>query len=267
MRFYDSDCKQLIYIRVKSTPSFWDAHWNFQTISRDTVGGSGSTLVRTITKMYINPKKGIILEGGCGRAQNVLSLVSSGFRCIGVDYASETVKKINGLFPELDIRQGDIQELPFGDNYFVGYWSIGVIEHFQDGYDKASTEMSRVLKPGGHLFLGFPYMSPLRRLKARLGLYPKWDQKKFGNVFYQYALEKNGVIKKFRKIGFKLEKTYMYSGIKGTKDEVPFLKPILQKIFDYTGRNFILKFIRYSLFALLAPFASHSVLLVLKKNA
>lgn len=267
MRYYDSDSKQLIYIRKHSTSTFWDEHWRSHTHSRDAVVESGSTLVRTITKMHINPKKGIILEGGCGRGQNVLSLVSAGFRCIGIDYASETVTKINRLFPELDIRQGDIQDIPFCDNYFVGYWSLGVIEHFQDGYEKASTEMLRVLKPRGHLFLGFPYMSPLRRLKASLGLYPKWSQKKFGNLFYQYALEKNGVVEKFMKIGFTLEKTYKYSGIKGTKDEVPFLKPVLQKIFDYTGRNLLLKFIRYSLFALLAPFASHSILLVFQKKA
>ena len=67
------------------------------------------------------------------------------------DSAEDVVKKINALVPELDIRQGDVFNLQEEDQSLDGYWSLGVIEHYFDGYDGISNEMKRVLKKDGVL--------------------------------------------------------------------------------------------------------------------
>ena len=44
------------------------------------------------------------------------------------------------------------------------------IEHFIDGYDAILSEMYRVIKEGGYLFLTVPSMSIIRKVKAALGM-------------------------------------------------------------------------------------------------
>ena len=213
----------------------------------------------------MKPEDGIILEGGCGRGKNVASLVNNGYRVIGIDYAEKTVSILNQCVPVLDIRLGDVRKLPFDDNYFIGYWSLGVIEHFWEGYESIALEMSRVLKDNGYLFLTFPYMSPLRRIKGKLRLYDLWQKTVPSNNFYQFALNSKLVIGDFQKLGFKLVRTLPWDGIKGTKDEIVIIKPLLQKLYDYKGNNIFIKFIRMSISMIMSPIAGHNVLLILKK--
>lgn len=213
----------------------------------------------------MKPEEGIILEGGCGRGKNVASLVNNGYRVIGIDYAEKTVSILNQCVPVLDIRLGDVRKLPFDDNYFIGYWSLGVIEHFWEGYESIALEMSRVLKDNGYLFLTFPYMSPLRRIKGKLRLYDLWQKTVPSNNFYQFALNSRLVIGDFQKLGFKLVRTLPWDGIKGTKDEIVIIKPLLQKLYDYKGNNIFIKFIRMSISMIMSPIAGHNVLLILKK--
>lgn len=95
----------------------------------------------------------------------------------------------------------DVRKLDFLYNYFAGYWSIGVIEHLSSGYDDIAKEMSRVIKPGGYLFLSFPYMSYLRRLKSKSRMYIEFLNQTHHN-FYQFALNAIPVIHYFERLGF-----------------------------------------------------------------
>ena len=156
------------------TPDYLDRIKETAQLTEPTMLGI-DTYVTRITRKYLRPVDGVILEGGCGDAVHVAALAASGYRCIGIDSAEQTVSALQSAFPELDVRLGDVRHLDFDDAAFAGYWSIGVIEHFWDGYGPIVQEMSRVVRTGGYLFLTFPYMSPVRRLKARLGLYPRLE--------------------------------------------------------------------------------------------
>ena len=43
----------------------------------------------------------------------------------------------------------DLDDLPVEDESVDGYWSLGVIEHFYDGYGEILSEMHRVIKRDG----------------------------------------------------------------------------------------------------------------------
>lgn len=258
-RFLDED--RLVYIGKLSDSKYWDEHWaseNFESKIRKI-----DRFVVFYTKKFL--KKGAnIVEGGCGRGDKVYSLQIAGYNTVGVDYAEDTIEKIKKNAPELNVLHGDIREMPFQDEVFDGYWSLGVIEHFYDGYDLIASEMYRVLKKNGYLFITVPAMSPLRRLKAFFGAYRKYQHSKENqDNFYQFVLSPNSIIKKFESFGFGLEyKTYA-DGIKGLKDEVGFLKKPLQKIYD--SNNFFLRVARKALNLIFSQFSGHIVLLVLKK--
>lgn len=42
----------------------------------------------------------------------------------------------------------DVRKLQFADGFFDGYWSLGVIEYFWEGYNEIVNEVKRVIKPG-----------------------------------------------------------------------------------------------------------------------
>ena len=153
----------------------------------------------------------------------------------------------------------------FKDNEYDGYISGGVIEHLLEGYETILSEMKRVINPGGFLFLSFPYMSPTRKLKAAIMIYQchfsnELEQEK--HKFYQFALHIDKVLVDLREPGFDPKQIKTFDGIKGFKDELTWLKPVLQPIYD--GK--ILQRIRPLLDVIFKPLASHCALLVLRNE-
>lgn len=267
-RYYDSESSRLIYIREATTPQYWDRHWKAAgSIDRSHAMWKGGYVSR-ITSQFLAPEDGPILEGGCGRGRHLVSLTRQGFQCIGVDYAEETIQEINAALPELDARLGDVRQLQFPDNHFAGYWSLGVIEHFWEGYRKIAVEMARVIRPGGYLFLTFPYMSPLRRAKARSGRYSPWEHGSLApNNFYQFAMNADAVISVFKPLGFAVEKKYAWDGIKGAKDELPPARKWLQLLYDYQHGSLLIRGGRLLLSRALAIAAGHVMILVLRRTS
>ena len=271
MKYYDSSKKQLIYIRQQADPTYWDTHWDAENILniRNRIFNSGkNSFVARITRKYLIPSDGPILEGGCGLGSNVESLRLNGYQCIGIDNARKTVKILQDNIPELDIRYGDVSRLDFANDYFAGYWSLGVIEHFKNGYDDIAHEMLNVIKPGGYLFLTFPFMTYYRRIKAKLGLYKKFNNQDTAS-FYQFALNAKNVREDFEKIGFQLVLKKPRGVLYGLRDEVPRLSPIVNFILRHKDKSFFSK-ASYFIFdiitsAVFGRLIGNTILLVFKK--
>ena len=264
MKIYDKENKRIIVFEEKATSEFWDKHWQTDNFIEKVKAGKDNKFVKKFTTKFLKPKAKI-LEGGCGIGQNVYGLKSWGYNVYGVDFAKETIKKIKDNFPELKVFVQDVRKLDFPDNFFDGYWSLGVIEHFWSGYDEILKEMKRIIKPKGYLFLNFPWMSPLRKLKASRGLYKTLGKEKMGeNDFYQFILDKKRVIKDLRENGFELIQEYPLDATKGIKDEISLLKPFLQKIYD--SQNIIIKGIRFLISILFSKIAGHTILLIFKNE-
>ena len=230
-KYYDPVRRRLIYVAEKASPEFWDEHWLVADFQR-AVRSTPNSWVARITRQYLS-EGSVILEGGCGQANHVYALEKYGFNVIGVDSARLTVEKVHESAPDLQIEVGDVRELRFESDYFDGYWSRGLIEHYWNGFDSISLECSRVLRKGGYLFLTFPCMSMLRRWKARQNRYLTWehsDAEPFG--FYQFALNPLEVKRSFEDLGFKLIRENARGGLKGIRDETLLFHSSLQKLYD-----------------------------------
>ncbi len=115
------------------------------------------------------------------------------------------------------------------------------------------------------MFVSFPHLNLIRKLKARLHLYPKWDNDKNKlDFFYQFALDRKKVKEDLEKIGLKFKENKNYDGIKGLKDELPFFRKSLQTI--YTSNNIVLKIIKRIISILVNPICSHSCIMVFIKK-
>ena len=187
-KLYQKDKRRIIHLQTRADENFWDKRWDLENNINyvKSVNDSNSKLVVEKTLKYL--QKGLkVLEGGCGMGDKVYHLQQAGIKSYGVDFAPKTVNLLNKNLPELNISLGDVRKLKFKNEYFDGYWSLGVIEHFYNGFEDISDEMYRVLKYGGYLFITVPTFSLFRRIKAYLGFYKKVDASfPEHEDFYQY---------------------------------------------------------------------------------
>lgn len=266
MKYFDYDNNRLVFEGDFPDPNYWDKGWSSFNLKSMVENSKNERFVSKTTSRYIKPNKNKkILEGGCGLGNFVYSLKYKGYDAYGIDFASKTVARVNKIFPDLKISVGDVFNLSFPDNYFDGYWSLGVIEHFYDGYSGIVKEMSRVVKKDGFVFITFPHISILRKLKAKLSLYPQFNSRIFEKkFFYQFALDAGSVIDAFEKENFVLIKKRPITGLKGMKDEVKFINGPLRYLCE--GKSLPFRALSYLVSSLLSPFSGHAVLLIFKNN-
>lgn len=236
MKYFDKKNNRLVWLSGIADEEFWDNTWSTFTDDLKKSSTTKDPWVIKNTYKYLSPPASI-LEGGCGVGHNVFHLNKLGYKVIGLDWAQDIVRNLKLIHPHLSIEKGDVRALNFDDDQFDGYWSLGVIEHFFDGYNDIIMEMKRVVKKNGYIFLTVPCFSPIRKLKAKMGLYKKLDeatdvQKKF----YQFGIPEKEIIENFEKSGFSLVKKKKMQALKGLKDEVLILHNILQKLYDSKSR-------------------------------
>jgi len=264
IRIFNKKENRLEYYRVTPSSDFWAEHWGTITYEQLDAHKNDPFILQT-TRNYLS--SGNILEAGCGAGGPLYALHSNYYNAVGIDFAQKTINSIKKIVPEMKILIGDVQQLPFKDSVFDGIWSLGVIEHFKDGYILQIEELIWCLKDGGYVFLSFPYLSPLRRIKGWLSLYQNEDViQKLDIPFYQYALPSHSVIGYLESLGLTLIEKQPYDGIKCVKDEVPIFKKTFQKIYDYNGPNKYMHFMKRYLDRLFVLFGSHMILLIFKKG-
>lgn len=123
-------------------------------------------------------KAGIrVLDAGSGRAQEQYlreELLATGATLETCDFCAG---------PGVDFV-ADVSNLPMADNTYDIVLSTQVLEHVMDP-QKVIEEMTRVLKPGGWLFLTTPQSSPLHNLP--------WNFFNFTNLGLRLLFEKAGL--------------------------------------------------------------------------
>jgi SAM-dependent methyltransferase len=264
-RYYDETQKRLVYIAQAATSEFWDSHWSDRLHETYLTPPPHRSTV-WFTQRYL-PVGSTILEGGCGMGDKVYALDKAGFNAKGVDYAPDTVALTKQYWPHLDVLLGDVRKLPFQSCSFDGYWSLGVIEHFFNGFSDIASEIERVLKPGGYLFLTFPMMNTLRHKRAKRREFPlleECDRERLMSNFYQFALDPNEVIKEFRSLGFAVEYRGGLSSFDCLAEETRWFK-WLDRVLHYLPFGLRTKLCVVA-DAVCGSFFGHVALLVLRKT-
>lgn len=264
MRYYDPSNERLVYFGRKANAFFWENHWQKHDLQNVLTFPPQNRFVVNTTSKYL-PLGSKIIEGGCGMGDKSYALHKTGFDAYGIDITENTIKIIHKAWPELKIVAGDVRKLPFERDFFDGYWSCGVIEHFYNGYAEILQEMARIIRRQGYLFLTFPAMSFLRKIKIKKGGYAFFEETKIDlNGFYQFVLDPEKVKNDFKECGFEIVEEQWQAGLKGLKDEMIFLKSFLQKIHD--GSSIFSKSIHKGLNLFLSRWTGHAIFIVLQKK-
>ena len=73
----------------------------------------------------------------------------------GVDNSSKMIEQsesLSKIYKNVQLRKSRVEELPFGSEYFDVIISSNAFHHFSNP-EKALSEATRVLKPGGKLYI------------------------------------------------------------------------------------------------------------------
>jgi ubiquinone/menaquinone biosynthesis C-methylase UbiE len=209
----------------------WDEYWK-KTSIEDELDLLKTDGLHPIFKKNL-PKKGKILEAGCGLGKWVINLSKQGYDIQGVDSNKYALKKLKKHFPEVKVESADIRDLPFEDGTFNTYLSLGVVEHFEQGPEKALEESFRVLKKGGTAFVEVPFDSPIRKItrfftRGKVAIKTpirillellkiRKKRKKLPMRFYEYRYSKKELKSFMQDAGFKDIKIYPKDDLLDTK--------------------------------------------------
>ena len=102
---------------------------------------------------------GKALDLGCGTAVVTVALARRGFEVVGVDHSPEMLelarRKLAGAGLRAELETGDVRSLRFGDGEFDCVTIQGLLHHLEE-LDPCLREATRVLRPGGFLYVSEP---------------------------------------------------------------------------------------------------------------
>jgi SAM-dependent methyltransferase len=140
---------------------------------------------------------GVMLDVGCGAGHYMAEMKAKGWAVFGSELNPAAVKA--GKSIGLDIRPGELIESGFSPKTFDFVRANHSLEHIPDP-DTTLTEMRRLLKDDGKLFIGIPNWD---------GLFPRV----FGKYWWNFALPVHtynytvrGIVSAMERHGFKIER-------------------------------------------------------------
>jgi len=88
-----------------------------------------------------------VLDAGCGEGFTVKRLGSQlkQSEIFGVDTSEEALNFAKDIAPKMNLKKGNIMQIPFQDSYFDLVLAIEVLEHLENP-EKALSELKRVTK-------------------------------------------------------------------------------------------------------------------------
>ena len=142
------------------------------------------------------PSNALVLDLGSGRGRLAFAMAEMGLRVIGIEYIENLVSvnnievKAKHLDGKIKFVDGDALDISFADGSFDAVTDIGLLQHLhRDDWTKYASEISRVLKPGGHVVC----VSLSRDTAQFYDFHPKessdGDYEKYGTYYHFFTPE------------------------------------------------------------------------------
>jgi ubiquinone/menaquinone biosynthesis C-methylase UbiE len=133
-----------------------DAFTKFEHEGWQRVADKYDSTWSTSTRQFIGPlldaanvsAKMSILDVGCGPGYVSAAAAERGATPTGLDFSAKMIAIAKKMWPKIEFREGDAQNLPFPDQTFDRVVANFALLHLAQP-ERAMAEANRVLKPGG----------------------------------------------------------------------------------------------------------------------
>lgn len=119
------------------------------------------------TRCLFGSSNDLVLDAGCGGGRTTISIAKAlrNGRIVALDrFDSNYIEgggrdllsrnlKIAGIEDRVQVQDGEITDLPFGEGHFNSAVSVHTIDHLGARKQKGIEELFRVLKPGGRFLM------------------------------------------------------------------------------------------------------------------
>jgi len=155
-----------------------------ETVSDGATHAGAQHFCRTVRATAGLPAEPRILVAGCGRGHEALFIRQTlGGSLVGIDIDEFWEPELGRDLDGFELSVASVQELPYPDDSFDIVFYHHVIEHVPDPAGSLA-ELSRVLRPGGLIYIGTPNR---HRLVGYIGSFDattaqklKWNLKEYG---------------------------------------------------------------------------------------
>ncbi len=171
---------------LKATYEQQGVHQGWESAYRDNPlqDRLNAAMLERILREIAPPPGARFLDAGCGVGAHTLAIARHGYDCTGVDISETILEKTRanittaGLAERARAECRSLEDLGFPSDSFDVVHCRGVLMHIPQ-WEKALTELVRVLKPGGHLVL---FEANTQAVETRIVRMMRWLRKPVSRV-------------------------------------------------------------------------------------
>jgi len=151
--------------------------------------------------------RGKILDLGCGTGYGTKILYDKKNTVYGIDVSQKAINYAKKNYPGPKYVCGSAEKLPFQNDFFDAITALEIIEHVQDT-EKALSEMHRVLKKEGDIFISTPNPRHFARVIKHLFFGKPYPEKVGPNIYHVKEFYYNEFLELLKKKKFKIKFAY-----------------------------------------------------------
>ena len=193
--------------RFEDNSLYWDRRWTEAGRDLDHFLDPSIYPIKYAEMVMDDPKK-LVVELGCGLGRVLKHYHYLGFRICGIERSNVAVKRLLTEHPCLNVREGDVLDLPYDDEMFDIALAFGLYHNLEHGFDRALAETARCLRSGGRFCIT---MRP-DNLEMRLNeWYWRWQPRQGrtdGQHFHKWLVNEDDFRQSLKKVGLITESVH-----------------------------------------------------------